>query len=79
MTTDELKQHYDLLKEASDLLKKATEIRVSPRLVVLREKLYDEMDVVLDERVALIKNEIIEKFGPEEAEAFIEKFNKEAK
>jgi len=72
--TDELKLHYDYLKEAADILKKATEIRVSPALLVLIEKLYDEMGVVLDERVEVVRTEIIEKFGPEEAEKFLKQY-----
>lgn len=72
--TDDLKLHYDYLKEAADTLKKATEIRVSPALIVLIEKLYDEMGVVLDERVEAVKTEITEKYGPEEAEKFLKQY-----
>lgn len=73
-TADELKLHYEYLKEAADALKKASEIRVNATLIVLLEKLYDEMGAVLDERTEAVKNEVIAKVGAEEANKLFEKY-----
>lgn len=72
--TEELKQYYDYLKEAANALEKATNIRVNASLIVIREKLYEEMSVVLDEREEAVKIALIEKYGSEEAERIIKKY-----